>query len=61
MADLFTGVAAEGSLDRERLQQYMVNLATEKEQMLKIMDHEAQRCRGTLSRQPAPPARPQRK
>jgi hypothetical protein len=54
MADLFTGVAAEGSVDRERLQQYMVNLATEKEQMLKIMDHEAQRCRGMLSRQPAP-------
>ena len=61
MADLFAGVAAEGSLERERLQQYMVNLAAEKEQMLKIMDHEAQRCRGSLSRQPAPAARPQRK
>jgi hypothetical protein len=61
LGDLLQGVAAEGSQDRESLQQYIVNLATEKEQMLKIMDHEAQRCRGILSRQPVPSGKTVRK
>ena len=62
LADLLAGVAAEGSSDRERFQQYIVNLATEREEMFGIMDHEAQRCRSALSNQgvPAPP-RPARK
>ena len=29
-----------------------VNLATEREEMFGIMDHEAQRCRGALAKQP---------
>ena len=62
LADLLAGVAAEGSSDRERFQQYIVNLATEREEMFGIMDHEAQRCRSILSNQgvPAQP-RPARK
>lgn len=55
LADLLAGVAAEGSADREKFQQYIVNLASEREQMLGIMDHEAQRCRSILSNQGAPP------
>jgi hypothetical protein len=59
LADLLAGVAADGSADREKFQRYIVNLASEREQMLGIMDHEAQRCRSILSNQgtPAPPAR----
>ncbi len=54
LADLLSGIAAEGGANREQYQQYIVQLAAQKEQMLKIMDHEAQRCRGQLTRQPAP-------
>jgi hypothetical protein len=62
LADLLAGIAAEGSTDRERFQQYIVTLASERDQMLGIMDHEAQRCRSALSTQGAPPpARPARK
>ncbi len=59
LADLLAGVAAEGGTDRERFQQFIVKLASEREQMLGIMDHEAQRCRSILSNQgvPAGPAR----
>ncbi len=55
LADLLAGVAAEGSTDRERFQQFIVTLATERDQMFGIMDHEAQRCRSVLSNQGVPP------
>jgi len=55
LADLLAGVAAEGSRDREKFQQYIMLLATERDQMFGIMDHEAQRCRSILSNQGAPP------
>ncbi len=45
---------AENGLNTGRLQQYIVNLAAEREQDLKVMDEEAQRCRGIL----VPAARP---
>jgi hypothetical protein len=61
LADLLAGVAAEGSSDRERFQQYIMMLATERDQMFGIMDHEAQRCRSILSNQGAPSARPARR
>lgn len=54
LADLLAGVAAENGANRVRFQQYIVDLATEKEQEFRIMDQEAQRCRGLLSRPPAP-------
>ena len=39
---------------RESLRQYLVQLANEKEQEFRIIDEEAQRCRGMLSRMPKP-------
>jgi hypothetical protein len=37
--------------DREKLRQYIVDLAADKEQECRVMDEEAQRCRGQLSRE----------
>jgi hypothetical protein len=52
--DLVARVGENGA-NRERLQQYIVQLAAQREQEYQIMDHEAQRCRGMLLREP--PAR----
>jgi hypothetical protein len=58
VADLLAGVVAENGGNRDHLQQYVVELASEKETECAIADQEAQRCRGFLSRQsPAPPPR----
>jgi len=54
VGDLVQGIMNENSGNRERLRQYIVDLATEKEQEFQIADREAQRCRGTILRQPAP-------
>jgi hypothetical protein len=45
-------VIAESSGNRNRLQQYMVNLAAEREQELQVMDREAQRCRAIVTLPP---------
>jgi hypothetical protein len=37
--------------DREKLRQYILDLAADKEQECRVMDEEAQRCRGLLSRE----------
>jgi hypothetical protein len=50
---------AEGGANRNRLQQYIVELAAAREQDLVVMDREAQRCRALVT-QP-PPAAPKRK
>ena len=47
-AQAIEAVFAEGSANRERLRRYIVNLATERERQLDVMDKEAQRCRATL-------------
>ena len=47
-------LAAQGGADRDRLQQYLVGLAAEREQELGVMDKEAQRCRAQIT---APPVR----
>jgi hypothetical protein len=52
LADLLLSAAAEGAANRERLRQYIVDLAADKEKQFKVMDQEAQRCRGLLSRKP---------
>lgn len=52
LADLLLSAAAEGAANRERLRQYILDLAADKEQQFKVMDQEAQRCRGALSRKP---------
>jgi hypothetical protein len=56
-ADSLTSLAAENGANRERFQQYIVELARRREEEYQIMDHEAQRCREILSRQPPAAAR----
>jgi len=51
-ADLLHGVIAEGTANREKLQQYVFDLANEREQQFRVVDSEAQRCRGFLMKQP---------
>jgi hypothetical protein len=61
LADVIESVAAEATGDIDRLEKHLVELADEKEQQYTVVDHEAQRCRATLSRQPAAPAGTSRK
>ncbi len=55
LADLIESVAAEDQSDIDRLEQYVLQLATEKDQQYAVVDSEAQRCRASLSRQPNQP------
>ncbi len=56
VSDLLLGVLAENSSNRDKLRQYITDLAATKEQEFKIVDQEAQRCRGQLTHQPTTPA-----
>jgi len=47
-------IYAQGGTNRERMRNYIVTLAAERERQFEVMDKEAQRCRGTLMA--APPA-----
>lgn len=58
-AQALTILAAQNDANRDRLQKYIVNLASEREQDLLVMDREAQRCRGILTQ--APPKTTRRK
>jgi hypothetical protein len=60
LADLVRGVLSENSASRQQLRQYLVDLAAVKEQEFKVMDEEAQRCRESISKLPAP-AQPKKK
>ena len=51
-AEGLLALAAENGDNRDRLQKYIVNLAAQREQDLKVMDREAQRCRGVLTEPP---------
>jgi hypothetical protein len=51
-AQALAAIEAQNSTNRERFQRYIVNLAAAREQDLKVMDKEAQRCRGLVT---APP------
>ena len=52
LADILQqAVGADGS-DRGQFRQYVVDLASQQETQYQVMDREAQRCRGILSRQP---------
>jgi hypothetical protein len=53
LANLMQGVLGENNANRDRLRQYVQDLAAQKEQELQVADREAQRCRDTLVRQPA--------
>ena len=61
IADLLQGVVNENSANRDRLRQFVTDLATQKEQEFQVVDKEAQRCRGVLMKQPAGTAREKRK
>jgi len=54
LAELLRGEMNQDAVYRDKLRQYIVALASTKEFELRVMNEEAQRCRGTLSRQ-APP------
>lgn len=54
LASIMQAVIAENSTNRDRLRQYLEDLATQKEQEFQVADREAQRCRAALLRQPAP-------
>ena len=53
LADLAQSLVTENSANRDRLGQYLRDLASQKEQEFLVADHEAQRCRGMLLSQPA--------
>ena len=53
LADLIESVALEDQGDLEKLQNHILDLANRREQDYLIVDHEAQRCRAEISREPA--------
>ena len=57
VAELLAGLIADTSADQDKLRQYLVDLAADREQQYKVMDQEAQRCRAALSRGAAPAAK----
>jgi hypothetical protein len=61
VGDLLVGVLAENSSNRDKLRQYITDLADTKEKEFQIVDKEAQRCRGQISRQPARTPAPAKK
>lgn len=56
VGDLLTGVLGESASNRDKLRDYISDLANQKEQEFAVVDREAQRCRTNLNRQPARPA-----
>jgi len=54
LASIMQSVVAENSSNRDRLRQYLQDLASQKEQEFQVADREAQRCRAALLQQPAP-------
>ena len=61
LADLIESVAAEAGGDIDRFEKHILEMAAEKDRQFTLVDREAQRCRATLSRQPAAPAGTNRK
>jgi len=50
LADLISSLLAEGNRNRDRFRQYVVDLASHKEQQFDVADKEAERCRESLSK-----------
>ena len=48
LGDLVDGLIAENSGNREKLRQYMLDLAAQKESEFDLIDREAQRCRSAI-------------
>jgi hypothetical protein len=57
VAEMLAGLIADTSADRDKLRQYLVDLAADREQQFRVMDQEAQRCRAVLSHGTATPAK----
>ncbi len=55
-ADKMNALIAHNFDNRERFRDYVRDLAASVEQNFRIADEEAQRCRGTISREPSPNA-----
>jgi hypothetical protein len=51
IGDLLVRVVGDNSANRDKVRQYIGDLATQKEEEFGVADREAQRCRGVLSRQ----------
>ena len=58
VAEMLAGLIADTGTDRDKLRQYVVDLAADRDQQFRVMDQEAQRCRAALSRGAAPAAKP---
>jgi hypothetical protein len=54
LAMIMQAVIAENTTNRDRLRQYLTDLASQKEEEYQVADREAQRCRASLLNQPAP-------
>jgi hypothetical protein len=50
LAELLQGALSTSAADREKLRQYIVDLAAFKEQQFRVADQEAQQCRSVLPR-----------
>jgi hypothetical protein len=61
LADQVTRVLAENANFRDSLERHALELAQMREQEFQVVDQEAQRCRGTLSRQTGPESRQPRR
>ncbi len=61
LADLIRSLVVENSTNRERLREYIAELANTKEKEFDVADREAQRCRGQLMKQSVPAAAPKAK
>lgn len=53
-ADKLAALVAHNFTAREQFRDYLASLATSQEQSFRVADQEAQRCRGIISREPAP-------
>ena len=58
VGDLMVAVLGENSTNRDLLQQHITDLAAQKEQEFAVVDEEAQRCRGIVTRPQSRPASP---
>ena len=54
LASIMQSVIAENSANRDKLRQYLQDLAKQKEDEFQVADREAQRCRAAMLSQPAP-------
>ncbi|MGH9558025.1 MAG: hypothetical protein ACRD30_02215 [Bryobacteraceae bacterium] len=54
VGDLLVGVMDANDANRDKLRQYITDLAATNEEEFKVVDQEAQRCRGILTQSPPP-------